>query len=256
MEKNDNKKIKIKDISKEEKLKNDKKGHRERIRKKFLERGIKSLSNYELLEFLLFYCNAQKDTKSVAKNILKEFKSINRVFKANIEELTSINGIGPISAVLIKFVGELLTELYAEDLKRGTLDLKRETKKRKDNKITNKEVLLKYLRNKIAYEDIEKFYVIYLSSSNEILDFIESSSGTLDRSSVYPREIYAKVIELKAKSIIIAHNHPSDNSTPSKSDIELTNEIAKGLKNFGALLIEHIIITKNSYFSFLEEGLI
>ena len=72
MEKNDNENIKIKDISKEEKQKNDKKGHRERIRKKFLERGIKSLSNYELLEFLLFYCNAQKDTKSVAKNILKE----------------------------------------------------------------------------------------------------------------------------------------------------------------------------------------
>ena len=111
-------------------------------------------------------------------------------------------------------------------------------------------------QKEISNEEIEKFYVLYLSSSNEILDFIESSSGTLDRSSVYPREIYAKVIELKAKSIIIAHNHPSDNITPSKSDIELTNEIAKGLKNFGALLIEHIIITKNSYFSFLEEGLI
>ena len=106
------------------------------------------------------------------------------------------------------------------------------------------------------YEEIEKFYVIYLSSSNEVIEFEENSTGTLDRSSVYPREIYKRVISLNAKSIILAHNHPSDNITPSKSDIELTNEIAKGLKNFGALLIEHIIITKNSYFSFLEEGLI
>ena len=160
-------------------------------------------------------------------------------------------------------LGQTLTENGAvkrgicyEDENNNVLKIIESICERKDNKITNKEGLLKYLRNKIAYEDIEKFYVIYLSSSNEVLDFVESSSGTLDRSSVYPREIYAKVIELKAKSIIIAHNHPSDNSTPSKSDIELTNEIAKGLKNFGALLIEHIIITKNSYFSFLEEGLI
>ena len=123
-------------------------------------------------------------------------------------------------------------------------------------KISNKDILLKYLRNKIGYEEIEKFYVIYLSSSNEVIEFEENSAGTLDRSSVYPREIYKRVINLNAKSIILAHNHPSDNITPSKSDIELTNEIAKGLKNFGALLIEHIIITKNSYFSFLEEGLI
>ena len=98
--------------------------------------------------------------------------------------------------------------------------------------------------------------MIYLSSSNEVIKFEIASEGTLDRSSVYFREIYKKVIQHEAKSIIIAHNHPSGNITPSKSDIELTNEIAKGLKNFGAMLIEHIIITKNSYFSFLEEGLI
>ena len=117
-------------------------------------------------------------------------------------------------------------------------------------------MLLKYLRSKIAFGDIEKFYVIYLSSSNEVIKFEENSSGTLDRSSVYPREIYKNVIKLNAKSIILAHNHPSGNINPSKSDIDLTNEVAKGLKNFGAILIEHIIITKNSYFSFLEEGLI
>ena len=123
-------------------------------------------------------------------------------------------------------------------------------------RITNKEILIKYLRNRIGFENIEKFYVIYLSSSNEVIKFEIASEGTLDRSSVYFREIYKKVIQHEAKSIIIAHNHPSGNITPSKSDIELTNEIAKGLKNFGAMLIEHIIITKNSYFSFLEEGLI
>ena len=242
MDKSDNKNVKDKEI-----LKNvEYKGHRERIRKRFLDKGIHSFSDYEILEFLLFYCNAQGDTKPIAKAILKKFKSLNRVFKADVKELETVEGVGPISAILIKFVGELLTELYGENLKIET----------KADKITDKEALLKFLRNKIGYEDVEKFYVIYLSSSNEVLAFEESSSGTLDRSSIYPREIYKRVIMENAKSIIIAHNHPSGNTRPSKCDIDITNEIAKGLKNFGALLIEHIIITRDSYFSFLEEGLI
>ena len=242
MDKSDNKNVKDKEI-----LKNvEYKGHRERIRKKFMDKGIHSFSNYEILEFLLFYCNAQGDTKPIAKAILKKFKSLNRVFKADVKELETVEGVGPISAILIKFVGELLTELYGENLKIET----------KADKITDKEALLKFLRNKIGYEDVEKFYVIYLSSSNEVIAFEESSSGTLDRSSIYPREIYKRVIMENAKSIIIAHNHPSGNISPSKCDIDITNEIAKGLKNFGALLLEHIIITRDSYFSFLEEGLI
>ena len=242
MDKSDNKNVK----NKEDLKKAEYKGHRERIRKRFLDKGIHSFSDYEILEFLLFYCNAQEDTKPIAKAILKEFKSLNRVFKADIKELEKIKGIGLISAILIKFVGELLTELYGENLKIET----------KADKITDKEALLKFLRNKIGYEDVEKFYVVYLSSSNEVIAFEESSSGTLDRSSIYPREIYKRVIMENAKSIIIAHNHPSGNTCPSKCDIDITNEIAKGLKNFGALLLEHIIITRDSYFSFLEEGLI
>ena len=242
MDKSDNKNVK----NKEDLKKAEYKGHRERIRKKFMDKGIHSFSNYEILEFLLFYCNAQGDTKPIAKAILKKFKSLNRVFKADVKELETVEGVGSISAILIKFVGELLTELYGENLKIET----------KADKITDKEALLKFLRNKIGYEDVEKFYVIYLSSSNEVIAFEESSSGTLDRSSIYPREIYKRVIMENAKSIIIAHNHPSGNTCPSKCDIDITNEIAKGLKNFGALLLEHIIITRDSYFSFLEEGLI
>ena len=242
MDKSDNKNVK----NKEDLKKAEYKGHRERIRKKFMDKGIHSFSNYEILEFLLFYCNAQGDTKPIAKAILKKFKSLNRVFKADVKELETVEGVGPISAILIKFIGELLTELYGENLKIET----------KADKITDKEALLKFLRNKIGYEDVEKFYVIYLSSSNEVIAFEESSSGTLDRSSIYPREIYKRVIMENAKSIIIAHNHPSGNTCPSKCDIDITNEIAKGLKNFGALLLEHIIITRDSYFSFLEEGLI
>ena len=228
----------------------DNQGHRERIREKFLKNGIDGFAEYEILELLLTYCIPRKDTKPIAKELLNKFKSLDNVFKADFDKLSAIDGLGKNSIAFLKLIGDLPSIIYKDELKNKKL-IDKETLK-----ISNKDILLKYLRNKIGYEEIEKFYVIYLSSSNEVIEFEENSTGTLDRSSVYPREIYKRVISLNAKSIILAHNHPSDNITPSKSDIELTNEIAKGLKNFGALLIEHIIITKNSYFSFLEEGLI
>ena len=228
----------------------DNQGHRERIKEKFLKNGIDGFAEYEILELLLTYCIPRKDTKPIAKDLLNKFKTLDNVFKADFDKLSVIDGLGKNSIAFLKLIGDLPSIIYKDELKNKKL-IDKETLK-----ISNKDILLKYLRNKIGYEEIEKFYVLYLSSSNEVIEFEENSVGTLDRSSVYPREIYKKIINLNAKSIILAHNHPSDNITPSKCDIELTNEIAKGLKNFGALLIEHIIITKNSYFSFLEEGLI
>ena len=228
----------------------DNQGHRERIKEKFLKNGIDGFAEYEILELLLTYCIPRKDTKPIAKDLLNKFKTLDNVFKADFDKLFAIDGLGKNSIAFLKLIGDLPSIIYKDELKNKKL-IDKETLK-----ISNKDILLKYLRNKIGYEEIEKFYVLYLSSSNEVIEFEENSVGTLDRSSVYPREIYKKIINLNAKSVILAHNHPSDNITPSKCDIELTNEIAKGLKNFGALLIEHIIITKNSYFSFLEEGLI
>ena len=228
----------------------DNQGHRERIKEKFLKNGIDGFAEYEILELLLTYCIPRKDTKPIAKELLNKFKSLDNIFKADFDKLFAIDGLGKNSIAFLKLIGDLPSIIYKDELKNKKL-VDKETLK-----ISNKDILLKYLRNKIGYEEIEKFYVLYLSSSNEVIEFEENSVGTLDRSSVYPREIYKKIINLNAKSVILAHNHPSDNITPSKCDIELTNEIAKGLKNFGALLIEHIIITKNSYFSFLEEGLI
>lgn len=237
-------------MAEEEKTKNNAKGHRERVRKKFLENGFNGLEDYEVLELLLFYVIPRKDTKAIAKELIKRFKTLANVLKADTLELKTVNGLGDVAITFLKMIGDLPARIYKDELKNQKLI------KDDKNKITDKEVLLSFLRNKIGYEDVEKFYVIYLSSSNEVIAFEESSSGTLDRSSIYPREIYKRVIMENAKSIIIAHNHPSGNTCPSKCDIDITNEIAKGLKNFGALLLEHIIITRDSYFSFLEEGLI
>lgn len=224
---------------------NDCSGHRKRIREKYLENSIHILFDYEILELLLSYAIPRKDTKNLAKELLKKFGSIEKTLKSDKDELEKVEGLGEASITFLKLIGELPAIFYENKLKNNDVIT-----------VKNKENLLKFLRSKIAYEKIEKFYVLYLSNSNELIACEEKSSGTLDRSAVYPREIYRDTIKYNAKAVILAHNHPSGNINPSKSDMDITKEIAEGLKNFDALLLEHIIITENSYFSFLEEGLI
>lgn len=220
-------------------------GHRKRIREKYLKSSIELFQDYEILELLLTYAIPRKDTKIEAKNLIKKFGTIENVLKAKEEELLKIEGIGKSTISFLKLMGELPSIFYKNKIRESENIL-----------IKNKDNLIRFLREKIAFEKIEKFFVLYLSSSNELLAYEEKSSGTIDRSSIYPREIYKDVIKYNAKAIIIAHNHPSENLKPSRSDLDITKELAEGLKNFDALLLEHIIITKTSYFSFLEEGLI
>ncbi len=222
-------------------------GHRKRIREKYLKNGINSLQEYEILELLLTYCIPRKDTKELAKDLLYKFKSIENILNLTKEDVKkgNINGLGENSLAFLKLVGELPSLLYENKLKKNNV-----------LKISNKNILIKFLRTKIAFDNIERFYVLYLSNSNELIATEEKSYGTLDKSTIYPREIYKSIIKYNAKAIIIAHNHPSGNIKPSRSDIEITNEIKEGVKIFDALLLEHIIITKNFYFSFLEEGLL
>ncbi len=222
-------------------------GHRKRIREKFLKNGINSLQNYEILELLLTYCIPRRDTKELAKNLLQKFKTIENILNIKEKDLKEkkVEGLGENSLVFLRLVGELSGILYENKLKKEDI-----------LKISNKNTLIKFLRKKIAFDDIERFYVLYLSNSNELIAVKEKSYGTLDKSAVYPREIYKEIIEYNAKAIIISHNHPSGNLKPSRSDIELTKEIKEGLKLFDALLLEHIIISKDSYFSFLENSLI
>lgn len=220
-------------------------GHRKRIQEKYLKSSIELFQDYEILELLLTYAIPRKDTKIEAKNLIKKFGTIENVLKAKEEELLKIEGIGKSTISFLKLMGELPSVFYKNKIRESENIL-----------IKSKDSLIRFLREKIAFEKIEKFFVLYLSSSNELLAYEEKSSGTIDRSSIYPREIYKDVIKYNAKAIIIAHNHPSENLKPSRSDLDITKELAEGLKNFDALLLEHIIITKTSYFSFLEEGLI
>lgn len=220
------------------------KGHRERIRQKYLQGGYSAFLEYEILELLLTYAIPIKDTKPIAKELIEKFGNLDGVVMASIDELMSVKGIKQNSAIFLKLLGDTSEYLYRGDMKRDGIQLR------------DKESLLKYLRSDIGFSSREEFKVIFLNNFNILVGSETLFVGTIDKSAVYPREILEKVIQYKAKGVIFAHNHPSGNLRPSKQDIQITEHMQEVLEMIDVKLLEHIIITKDGYFSFLQEGLI
>lgn len=220
-------------------------GHRSRLKEKYINSGIEGFHDYEILEILLTYSIGRKDVKPIAKDLLKKFGSIGKVFKAEAKELLEIDGIGEGSAVFLKLVGDIAKNCYKENLCENDVI-----------SIKSKSDLLSYLRGEMGYSGREEFKVLFLNSANHLIGDETLFYGTIDKSAVYPREIVERCIKNGAKSVVFAHNHPSGNTTPSRQDKELTQYMYDSLKLLDIRLLDHIIITKNSYFSFLEEGLI
>lgn len=219
-------------------------GHRERLREKYLQGGYFAFHEYEVLELLLTYVIPRKDTKPIAKDLIEKFGSLDGVVTANIEELCSISGIKENSAIFVKLLGDLSKNLYKGEIKKEGIQLK------------DKNSLIRYLRSEIGFSSREEFRVIFLNNYNMLVGSETLFIGTIDKSAVYPREIVEKVLYYKAKGIIFAHNHPSGNLRPSKQDIQITEHMQEALDLIDVKLLEHIIITQDGYFSFLEEGLI
>lgn len=219
-------------------------GHRERIRQKYLQGGYSAFLEYEILELLLTYAIPIKDTKPIAKELIEKFGNLDGVVMASIDELMSVKGIKQNSAIFLKLLGDASKYLYRGDMKRDGIQLR------------DKESLLKYLRSDIGFSSREEFKVIFLNNFNILVGSETLFVGTIDKSAVYPREILEKVIQYKAKGVIFAHNHPSGNLRPSKQDIQITEHMQEVLEMIDVKLLEHIIITKDGYFSFLQEGLI
>lgn len=226
-------------------LKNLGEGHRERIRKRYIKSGLEGFNDYEVLELLLTYSIARKDVKPIAKELIEKFGTIDEIAKSDVKSLLEVDGIGEGSAVFLKLIGDIALTLYREKIEdKDILTIK------------SKNSLLSYLRGEIGYSPREEFKILFLDSSNKLIASETLFYGTIDKSAIYPREIVERVIKNRAKSVIFAHNHPSGSISPSKKDIELTQYMYDSLKLLEIRLLDHIIITKNSYFSFLEEGLI
>ena len=220
-------------------------GHRERLRKRYIKSGLEGFNDYEVLELLLTYSIARKDVKPIAKKLIEKFGTIDDIAKSDVKSLLEVDGIGEGSAVFLKLIGDIALTLYREKIEdKDILTIK------------SKNSLLSYLRGEIGYSPREEFKILFLDSSNKLIASEILFYGTIDKSAIYPREIVERVIKNRAKSVIFAHNHPSGSISPSKKDIELTQYMYDSLKLLEIKLLDHIIITKNSYFSFLEEGLI
>lgn len=232
----------------EDKLKNNREGHRKRLQERYLSCGYKSLADYEIIEFLLFPIIPRRDTKALAKELLEKFSTIEGIFEANPKELKKVKGLGDVSTTYLKFIGDLFSYYYEDKVLND----------KENNRISirSKNQLLNYLRKNIGISKIEEFKVIFLNSNNEVLGVETLFQGTIDKSAVYPRKILERVMFYNARSIIFAHNHPSGNTSPSSKDIEITKMMKEFFKMVDVSVLDHIIISRDSYFSFLEEGII
>lgn len=219
-------------------------GHRERLRKRFLMTGIKGFHDYEILELLLSYVIIQKDCKQIAKNLLEKYGDLYTLLKQEKIELERNNYISERIVVYLK----LIFSIIEEQLYKKTIGEK--------ITISSNVQLLNYLKVSMLKRDIEIFKVIFLNGQNEVLKEEELFQGTIDKSTVYIRELVKKILDYNAKSIIIVHNHPAGSLKPSQSDILLTQKIKEAFEYMEIRLLDHLIISEKGYFSFLESEIL
>jgi len=218
-------------------------GHRKRLREKFISSGLKGFHDYEIIELLLSLGTPRKDCKQQAKEAIRRFKTLRGVMEAPIEELEQIEGVGPHSAFGIKLVQEVAREFLKERIIDKPI-------------YKSAQEIFDYLYHSMRDLKKEVFKVIYLNSQNQITETQDLFEGTVNSSSVSPREIVEGAIKHSAVSLIFVHNHPSGSPEPSKSDKELTRDLVYAGSIVRIRVLDHVIIGDNRYYSFAGEGLI
>jgi len=217
-------------------------GHRQRLKERFFKSAQNSLPSYELLEMLLFLSNPRSDTKPTAKELLTRYKTMSAALAAEPEELKLIKGLGDSAIFSLKLVREIASRMGNEKIdKKGVLD--------------NWQDLVNYCKILAGQAEREEFWVIFLDSKNMVIKE-QMIAGTIDRVSVYPREIVRSALLANAYSTVIMHNHPSGNIRPSDADIELTREVREALGLVNIELLDHIIVAQGNHFSFKSHLLI
>jgi len=218
-------------------------GHRKRLREKFLKSGLSGFHDYEIVELLLSLGTPRKDCKTAAKEAIKRFQTLRGVLESSPQELQQIDGIGEHSAFGIKLVQEVAREfLRAKILEKPFYKSSQE--------------VFDYLYHAMRGLKKEVFKVMYLISQNQIINTVDLSEGTVNSSSVSPREVIEGAIKNNAAALIFVHNHPSGATDPSPNDKSLTRELVYAGRVMHMKVLDHIIIGDNRYYSFAGEGLI
>ena len=218
-------------------------GHRERMRARLLDRGGASLSDYEILEFLLFGAKPRGDTKPLAKALLAEFGSLARVLSAAPEALARVPGMGPASIAVLKIVPQAAERLAREEAMQGDV-------------ISSWDKLLAYCRQTMAHQPVEQFRLLFLDKRNRLIADELQQQGTIDHTPVYTREVVKRALELGAAALILVHNHPSGEPEPSAADIAMTEELVTASEKLGIVIHDHLVIGRGGHASFRSLGLL
>ena len=217
--------------------------HRKRLRDRFLAGGASAVPDYELLELILFRAIPRQDVKPLARSLIDTFGDFNRVLSAPISQLIQVEGVGDAVAVELKIV-----EAAAHRLARA--------KVMQRHVVSSWDALLDYCHTTMAHRDTEQFRILFLDTKNVLIADEEQAKGTLDHVPVYPREVVKRALELNAASLILVHNHPSGDPTPSIADIEMTKKINAAANALGVTVHDHLIIGKSCEISFRAQGLL
>lgn len=218
-------------------------GHRARLRERFSETRGAGLADYEVLELLLFGLIPRKDVKPLAKALMARFGGLSAIFAAPENALKQVDGVGDTLAIYLKTVHELHLRASREEIS-------------KRQNLSSWSKVLEYVKVRLQHEETEFFRVLFLDRKNCLISDEELGRGTVDHAPVYPREIAKRVLELSASSIILVHNHPSGDPTPSRADISMTREIIDVLDTIEVSVHDHLVVAKHGVTSMKASGLI
>jgi DNA repair protein RadC len=211
-------------------------GHRDRLRTRFREAGTEALSDYEMLELVLFRALPRRDVKPLAKDLIAKFGSFAEVISAPEQRLREVKGLGDAAIVDLKIVQAAASRLARGQVRRKTV-------------LSSWSAVLDYCRTAMAFEDKEQFRILFLDKRNQLIADERQQTGTVDHAPVYPREVVKRALELSATAIILVHNHPSGDPTPSHADIQMTHSIIEVAKPLGISVHDHIIVGKEGHAS-------
>ncbi len=218
-------------------------GHRQRLRRKLLDMGPDSLADYELLELLLALALPRIDVKPLAKTLIKEFGSFAGVIAAEPAALAKIKGMGEGAIAGLKTARAAALLMTKQELIDRPV-------------IANWQKLVDYCRITLAEEKTEQFRLLFLDHKNALIADEQQQTGTIDHAPVYPREVVKRALELGASAIIMIHNHPSGDPTPSKDDVAMTKAVAAAAEKLGILLHDHVVVGRKGHASLRSLGLL
>ena len=211
-------------------------GHRERLRDRFRGAGADALSDYELLELLLFRALPRRDVKPLAKALLETFGSFAEVITAPPSRLADVRGMGDAAITELKIVQAAASRLLRGEVKKRPV-------------LSSWSAVLDYCRTAQAFADREQFRILFLDKRNQLIADEVQQTGTVDHTPVYPREVVKRALELSATAIVLVHNHPGGDPTPSRADIDMTKQIVEVARNLGIEVHDHIIVGRQGHAS-------